>query len=87
MNNFDFIVLFFLTFMFIYVTIAVCSIVYLFIELKSLKNSTHNVEYVPLDPNWASSEQDIKDINEKSEISIPDDEILDEHDIDLSKMI
>lgn len=89
MENFEFITLFLLTTLFIYAIISSCALIYLFIWVKSSEKSTHQVEYVPMDPKWASTDEEIAEINEKSEMAIPD---LDENDrdfndIDLKTMI
>lgn len=34
------------------------------LKVMSMERSTHSVQYMPLDENWASSEQTIQEINE-----------------------
>lgn len=89
MTNFAFIVCFLLTTLFIYVTIIGISTVYLFIELKSMQKSTHQLEYVPFDPKWASSEEKLKEFEENmaAEQPMADQDDLDESELDLKKLI
>ena len=78
-----------LTITFICVILSLVMSINCSIKLIALEKSTHNVEYVPLDSNWATSNKDIDEINEKSEMGLPplDDDEIEESDIDLNKMI
>lgn len=64
-------------------------VVHLFITVKAMERSTHRLEYVPIDPNWGSTEKEINEINEASELEYPDldDDDKSPIDIDLNKMI
>ena len=74
---------------------SVCAIMGVYLSVKALiaieglKNSTHKVEMVPMDHNWATSDKDIADFNEKSESVMPIDQEMDTdfESIDLKKMI
>ncbi|HEY5689539.1 MAG TPA: hypothetical protein VIS27_14635 [Yeosuana sp.] len=59
------------------------------IELEAFKKSTHNVQYVPLDPNWGSSDKEINELNEKhtSEFAEKDPDELEPYELNLDKMI
>ena len=35
------------------------------LKVMSMEKSTHSVQYMPVDPEWASSDEDVKDINEE----------------------
>ncbi len=59
------------------------------IEIEAMKRSTHNVQYVPLDPNWGSSDKEINELNEKHRSEFPqkDPDELEPYEINLDKMI
>lgn len=78
-----------LTFLSFCVIISIILSIYAIISVKAMEKSTHNVEYVPIDPNWASKDEEIAEINEKSEMEFPEveDDELQPHQIDLKKMI
>lgn len=59
------------------------------IEIGALKQSTHNVQYVPLDPNWGSSDKEINELNDKHKSDFPekDPDELDPYELNLDKMI
>lgn len=59
------------------------------IAIKAIEKSTHNIEYVPLDPNWATPDKKIDEINERSQAQFgePDPEDEDFEEIDLRRMI
>jgi len=83
MTNFEFIIIFLLTFLTIYVIMLTAFVLYAVISIKAIEKSTHNIEYVPLDPAWGTSEKDIGEINERSELEFPD---LDEDDLEFDKI-
>lgn len=72
MNIFNFIVLFLLTINIICVIILSISVVNLYIKLKAAELSTHKMEYVPFDPNWASKDNEINELNEHLNADEPD---------------
>jgi ABC-type lipoprotein release transport system permease subunit len=78
-----------LTITFICAIIAIILGVYCLIELKAMKKSTHNIEYIPMDPNFASTDKEIEEVNERAEAEYPDWDIEDQNpaDIDWTKMI
>jgi hypothetical protein len=57
--------------------------------VKAQELSTHQMEYIPLDPNWASSDKDIEQYNEEisKEDGALDDDDLDPHQADLKNLI
>lgn len=59
------------------------------INFKALRESTHSVQFVPMDPEWASSDKEVKEINELSEANMPefDDDELEEGRVDLKHII
>ncbi len=59
------------------------------IEVEAMKRSTHNVQYVPLDPSWGSSDKEINELNDKhqSDLAEKDPDELEPHEINLDKMI
>lgn len=67
--------------------IAFASIAY--INVKALEKSTHNIQYVPLDSGWASSDSDItkKLSPHESELPEKDNDELEDNELDLKKMI
>ena len=63
--------------------------IYAVIEVKALMKSTHNIQYVPLDEKWASSD---KEMEEKLSPLAPeqpevDGDEVDEPELDLRNMI
>lgn len=62
-------------------------VVNLHIKVEAIKNSTHNVEYVPMDPNWGSTDKEIAEINEKSELEMPDIDEPEDDTINLKNLI
>ena len=91
LNYFEIICIFLLTFSLICGSIALLLSIFLTIEVKALKKSTHSIEYMPLDPNWASSDKEIEEFNENNKIvdenedpPIDPDEL---NDVDLDKLI
>ena len=58
------------------------------IDNEALKLSTHNVQYVPLDPNWGSSDKEINELNDKHQNdSEKDPDELEPYELNLDKMI
>jgi exopolysaccharide biosynthesis protein len=89
LNYFYIFVISFLTISTICAIISVCLSIKALIMVQAMKESTHNLEYVPIDPKWASSDKEISEFNEKSESELPDidDDELNPADIDFNKMI
>jgi hypothetical protein len=60
-----------------------------FVEVKSLQKSTHTMQWMPVDPKWASSEEDLNKATSpgKEELPTLDPDELEESEIDLRKMI
>ena len=59
------------------------------IQVKSLERSTHSMQYVPMDPAWASSETDlVKGVSPgKQETPELDSDEIEESELDLKRMI
>ena len=59
------------------------------IQVKSLERSTHSMQYVPMDPAWASSENDlVKGVSPgKQETPELDSDEIEESELDLKRMI
>lgn len=59
------------------------------IQVKSLERSTHSMQYVPMDPTWASNEDDlVKGVSPgKQETPELDSDEIEESDLDLKRMI
>lgn len=89
MTNIELFLTFYLTFLTICVIIVSIFAISASISVKAIEKSTHSVEYVPLDPKWASTDKEISEINEKSEMEYPeiDEDELGPSEIDLNKMI
>lgn len=74
---------------------SVCGIISLFvsiqamIKVEAIKQSTHNIEYVPADPNWATSDQQIQEMEQESadDLDPMEDDELEESELDLKKLI
>lgn len=83
--------IFFLTLNTICSIIALILSVFSTIELKALKKSTHSIEYMPVDPQWSSSDKEIMEFNENNKIVDDfEDPPMDQDEldkVDLSKMI
>jgi len=86
---FELIILILLTFSLICGMIGVYVSIRTAIELKAMQQSTHKMEYVPMDPKWASSDEQIEELEEQQISDFPpmDSDDLDESEIDLKKMI
>jgi len=69
-NYFGFLLLMGLTFSAVCGILALAVGVYALIEVQALKNSTHSMEYVPMDK-WASTDEEVEEINERSEAEMP----------------
>lgn len=92
MNNFELLCIFSLT---LSLTCGILNVVSLYfaikanIAIKAVEKSTHNIEYVPIDPNWATPDKKIDEINERSQMTFgetdPEDEDFEQ--IDLRRMI
>jgi len=71
--------------------LAIITSLWAVISVKSLENSTHKLEYVPIDPKWAASDKEIEDLNEQSELDFPGiddhDELSDQDRLNLNKLI
>ena len=44
-------------------TISLGIALYTYLQWKAKELSTHNIQYVPMDPNWGSSDEEISEIN------------------------
>lgn len=56
--------IFFLTFTSICVSMVSCILsIFTLIELKSMQKSTHNIEYVAVDPDTGSSQKEVEEYN------------------------
>lgn len=71
-NNFHFCILFLLTLCIICGILLTAAVIYLFIKQKAAELSTHKLEYIPIDPNWASSDKEIEELNEQMQADLPD---------------
>lgn len=63
--------------------------IYAIIEVKSMQRSTHTVQWTPIDPKWASSEEDLNKMTNPGKEELPelDPDEIEESDLDLRKMI
>ena len=70
--------------------IAISLGIYSAVKTVAMEKSTHNVEYVPIDPKFASSEKEIEEYNKKAIADFPetdDDEITDPQDLKIRDLI
>lgn len=81
--------LFLLTFSTICAILAISIAISCKIKLEAMEKSTHHVEYMPIDPNWASSDTAIKDANASfhREANTKDPDELDDDELNFSKII
>ena len=68
-------------------TISIIISISALISMKSLEKSTHNVQYVPLDETWSSSDKEIDELNERSELGLTDIDEEGASNVDISNFI
>lgn len=59
------------------------------IEIEAMKRSTHSLQYVPIDPNWGTSDKEVNELNAKnaSDLAEKDPDELEPYELNLDKMI
>jgi len=70
--------------------IAIVLSIFCLVDIKSIQKSTHKVEMVPYDPNWASDDEKFKEFEENASLDDPEedlDELEEEKALDLRNLI